>query len=142
MQKTTNLELNKPDYTDVADIADINANMDILDEAVAGKADGRHDHNNGADLTNVDAAKLGGRVPSAYALDEDLKTVAKTGNYNDLENKPTSMAADGGNADTVDGKDADDFAVRDTIESGNFNSVISPGLYTMINCSNAPLRSW
>lgn len=40
MQKTQNLNLNKPDYTDVADIADLNANMDILDEAMA-----NHKHN-------------------------------------------------------------------------------------------------
>jgi hypothetical protein len=32
MQKTKYYELNKPDYTDVADIADINENMDTIDE--------------------------------------------------------------------------------------------------------------
>ncbi|MDO4302004.1 MAG: hypothetical protein Q4D26_11530 [Clostridia bacterium] len=32
MKQTTNHKLNKPDYTDVADIADINANMDIIDD--------------------------------------------------------------------------------------------------------------
>lgn len=32
MKQTENHKLNKPDYTDVADIADINANMDIIDE--------------------------------------------------------------------------------------------------------------
>lgn len=31
MKQTTNHKLNKPDYTDVADIAEINANMDIID---------------------------------------------------------------------------------------------------------------
>nr|DAV89636.1 MAG TPA: Protein of unknown function (DUF1565) [Caudoviricetes sp.] len=31
MKQTENHKLNKPDYTDVADIADINANMDIID---------------------------------------------------------------------------------------------------------------
>lgn len=31
MKQTTKHKLNKPDYTDVADIADINANMDIID---------------------------------------------------------------------------------------------------------------
>ena len=33
----------------------------------------------------------------------DLKTVAFTGSYNDLSNKPTSMAANGGNSSTVNG---------------------------------------
>lgn len=32
----------------------------------------------------------------------DLKAVAFSGNYNDLTNKPESLPADGGNADTVD----------------------------------------
>ena len=40
MQKTQNLNLNKPDYTDVADIADLNANMDIIDKAML-----EHKHN-------------------------------------------------------------------------------------------------
>ena len=138
MQKTKNLKLNKPEYGDVADVADLNANMDILDTEVANKAAASHTHNNGADLTNVNAAKLGGREPSAYALDGDLKTVAKTGNYNDLTNKPTTMPANGGNADTVDGKHASDFAACSVISSGDFNSMVNPGLYAMRSCANAP----
>ena len=35
MQYTSKLKLKKPDYTDVADIADINENMDILDEEIS-----------------------------------------------------------------------------------------------------------
>lgn len=31
---TTNLNLKKPDYEDLADIADINANMDVIDEVI------------------------------------------------------------------------------------------------------------
>ncbi|MBR1444060.1 MAG: hypothetical protein IJ583_11080, partial [Firmicutes bacterium] len=138
MQKTKNLKLNKPEYGDVADIADLNANMDILDTEVANKAAANHTHNNGADLTNVNAAKLGGREPNAYALDGDLKTVAKTGNYNDLTNKPTTMPANGGNADMVDGKHASDFAANSVISSGDFNSMVNPGLYAMRSCANAP----
>jgi len=34
MQETTNLKLRKPEYNEYADIADINHNMDILDEEV------------------------------------------------------------------------------------------------------------
>ena len=37
----------------------------------------------------------------------DLKTVAFTGSYADLTEKPTSMAANGGNADTVNGHTVD-----------------------------------
>ena len=32
MKQTTNYKLKKPDYTDVADIADINSNMEILEK--------------------------------------------------------------------------------------------------------------
>ena len=42
-----------------------------------------------------------------------LADVATSGSYNDLSNKPTiptSLPANGGDADTVDGKHADDFA--------------------------------
>ncbi len=35
MQYTSKLKLKKPDYTDVADIADINENMDVLDEEIS-----------------------------------------------------------------------------------------------------------
>lgn len=39
IEKTTNYELNKPGYNEFADIADLNSNMDLIDEALAGKAD-------------------------------------------------------------------------------------------------------
>lgn len=39
----------------------------------------------------------------------DLKTVAFTGKYSDLDGRPTSLPANGGNSDTVDGKHASDF---------------------------------
>ena len=39
----------------------------------------------------------------------DMQNVAFSGSYNDLKNKPTSMTANGGNADTVDGKHAADL---------------------------------
>lgn len=38
--KTTNLNLEKPDLTDNADISVINANMDLVDTAVGGKLNG------------------------------------------------------------------------------------------------------
>ncbi len=53
------------------------------------------------------------------AVDADLAEVAKSGSYNDLIDKPTiptvptSLPANGGNADTVDGKHATDFATAD-----------------------------
>lgn len=35
--------------------------------------------------------------------------------YNDLEDKPTSLPADGGNADTLDGKHASEFAAASLV---------------------------
>lgn len=78
MQKTKNLELNKPDYEDLADIAPINDNMEILDNEVhknttaisnlnINKADKTHNHNNGADLTNVNANTVDGKHASDLA---------------------------------------------------------------------------
>lgn len=63
-------------------------------------------------------------IPEAYTHPEThpasmitgLATVATSGDYNDLTNKPTiptvpsTLPANGGNADTVDGKHATDFA--------------------------------
>lgn len=50
MQNTTNLNLKKPEYTDFADIQDINDNMDALDEAI-------HDTQNSvATFTSSDVA--------------------------------------------------------------------------------------
>ena len=34
---TPNLNLKKPDYTDLADVADINANMDVIDAQISTK---------------------------------------------------------------------------------------------------------
>lgn len=42
-----------------------------------------------------------------------LAEIAVSGDYNDLRNKPSSIPANGGNADMVDGKHAIDFAAAD-----------------------------
>lgn len=56
-----------------------------------------------------------------------LATVATTGNYTDLTNKPvipTSLPANGGNADTIDGQHASDFTpVSHVGSNGNSHSI-------------------
>lgn len=74
MKYTSNLNLKKPEYWELADIEDINENMDALDEAVSNKAPTVHTHTK-SQITDF----------------------------------PTSLPANGGNADTVDGKHASDF---------------------------------
>ena len=63
-------------------------------------------------------------ISHAASMITGLSTVATTGNYTDLNNKPTiptiptSLPANGGNADTVDGKHAEDFATSTHEHSG------------------------
>lgn len=45
----------------------------------------------------------------------DLKTVAFSGSYNDLTNKPTSLPANGGNADTVDNVHVDNSSTGNAL---------------------------
>lgn len=72
-------------------------------------------------------------IPSAYthptshpaSMITGLADVATSGNYNDLSNTPTiptiptSLPANGGNADTVDNKHASDFAAASHVHSYN-----------------------
>ena len=75
----------------------INTNMgnlgggDMLKSEYDTNGNGKVDNAENAD--NADnAAKLGGEEPSAYVKQNELKTVAKTGSYNDLTDKPTDFA--------------------------------------------------
>lgn len=77
-------------------------------------------------------------IPDAYthpanhpaSMITGLATVATTGDYNDLSNKPTiptvpsSLPANGGDADTVDGKHAADFA--ETTHTHSYNDLVYP----------------
>ncbi|MEK3664017.1 hypothetical protein NSQ29_31220 [Paenibacillus sp. FSL F4-0236] len=66
MQTTGNLGLKKPEGTDIVDIADLNGNMDILDNAVNGKVDkvtGKQLSTN--DYTAAEKTKLAGIAAGA-----------------------------------------------------------------------------
>jgi hypothetical protein len=66
MQTTGNLGLKKPEGTDIVDIADLNGNMDILDNAVNGKVDkvtGKQLSTN--DYTVAEKTKLAGVATGA-----------------------------------------------------------------------------
>lgn len=106
MQYTTNLNLNKPEASDYADIAKLNENMDTLDAAVAGKvdADGLADAVKGqvqsggltaADLGAVDADDIGqpggvaqlgsdGKVPAAQLPEMDYAPSEHTHSADDV----------------------------------------------------------
>lgn len=66
MQTTGNLGLKKPEGTDIVDIADLNGNMDILDNAVTSKVDkvtGKQLSTN--DYTAAEKTKLAGIATGA-----------------------------------------------------------------------------
>ena len=69
---------------------------------------------------------LFGKIKKIFS---DLKAVCFSGSYNDLSNKPSSLPANGGNADTVDNLHADDF-----VNATNRNSIQIP--------SNVDVPAW
>lgn len=85
MTETTMLHLKKPDASDFYNVEDFNNNADKVDEAVA----------------QLQTATEG-KADKSY-VDEQLEGKA------DKSDIPTKLPADGGNADTVDGKHATDF---------------------------------
>ncbi|MEK3740420.1 hypothetical protein BSK59_25685 [Paenibacillus odorifer] len=82
MQTTGNLGLKKPEGTDIVDIADLNGNMDILDNAVNGKVDkvtGKQLSTN--DYTAAEKTKLAGIATGAnnYVHPNHTGDVTSTG---------------------------------------------------------------
>lgn len=84
----------------------------------AGYAASTHTHSYN-DLTDVPSAADPYTHPATHpaSMITGLATVATSGNYNDLSNKPTSLPADGGDADTVGGKYPSAFANADHTHS-------------------------
>lgn len=60
-----------------------------------------------------------------------LKAVAFSGNYNDLSGKPSSLPANGGNSDTVDGKHATDLQNYNNLS--NKPTIVNNGTTTAAN---------
>ncbi|CAH1057635.1 hypothetical protein [Paenibacillus pseudetheri] len=82
MQTTGNLGLKKPEGTDIVDIADLNGNMDILDNAVNGKMDkvtGKQLSTN--DYTTAEKTKLAGVATGAnnYSHPNHTGDITSTG---------------------------------------------------------------
>ena len=84
----------------------------------AGYAALNHTHSYN-DLTDVPSNQNSYEHPATHpaSMITGLATVATSGNYNDLVNKPTSLPADGGDADTVGGKYPSAFANADHTHS-------------------------
>lgn len=103
MTETTNLHLKKPGSTDFYNVEDFNGNADIIDEAVSKKA-------NSADVEEALKGKsdVGHIHDGRYYTESETNTLL--GEKADKTDIPTSLPADGGNADTVDNKHASDFS--------------------------------
>ena len=132
MKLTSNYELKKPEGTDTVNIEDFNYNADIIDTELKKKADlvdGKVSSNQlpemnylspngeGKDITvtfteagareNISTTEklsvIFGKIKKFFT---DLKTVAFTGSYADLTNKPTSLPANGGTSSACSGNAA------------------------------------
>lgn len=97
MQLTPNYRLRKPAGTDPVDVQDLNDNMDVLDTEVEKKLDKTGDASNvvnkfsqagsRANLTSGEKLSVSlGKIAKWFA---DLKTVAFSGKYSDLTEKPS-----------------------------------------------------
>lgn len=82
-----------------------------IDHSHAGYAATTHTHSYN-DLTDVPSDQSGYTHPATHpaSMITGLATVATSGKYSDLTGKPTSLPADGGDADTVGGKYPSAFA--------------------------------
>lgn len=82
-----------------------------IDHSHAGYAATTHTHSYN-DLTDVPSDQGGYTHPATHpaSMITGLATVATSGKYSDLTGKPTSLPADGGDADTVGGKYPSAFA--------------------------------
>lgn len=117
MKYTANLNLKKPEYTDQADIQDINDNMDAIDSAIAshigstGSAHGVATTSaagfmSASDKQKLDIIEAGAQVnPTAAEIRDLLKTVDGSGS--------------GVDADTLDGKHASSFVKTSDYEDAD-----------------------
>ncbi|MDU6856081.1 MAG: hypothetical protein E6370_17380 [Clostridiales bacterium] len=123
MKNTTNYGLKKPDGTDAVDIAIINQNMDTIDTTMKSNSNQINDLKN-----NKANASHGNHVPATQSANnkkflrcdntwQDVTpgnigaaVASHTHTKSQISDFPTSFPANGGNADTVDGKHASEFA--------------------------------
>ncbi|MCT4593598.1 MAG: hypothetical protein N4A57_04910 [Anaeromicrobium sp.] len=150
--KTKHLKLNKwvgNEYVKRQDFVDDNEKIDEaikdLDNSKVDKVSGKGLSTN--DYTNGEKSKLSGienganryTHPSNHpaSMITGLHNVAKSGDYRQLKNKPTSLPANGGNADKVDGLHASSFLRSDADDTINGNLTLAKGKRIKLHDSNA-----
>ena len=68
MNYTTNLNLKKPEYTDTADIADLNSNFDTIDAALAAALPSVTSSDNGKFLRVVEGVWAAATIANANGV--------------------------------------------------------------------------
>lgn len=158
------LKLKKPEQSDFYNVDDFNENMDKIETVIKSHTEDKNNpHEVGKEdvgLSNVENLAINDQMPiyssagtrenirsgeklsTAFGKIQkwlsDLKTVAFTGSYNDLSNKPVSFPANGGNADTVDGKHDFDFVPRIGKQLAEDPSTTTQALFLCSNNENRP----
>ena len=114
-------ELNKKaDQTTVDSALSLKANSADVTASLAGKSDIGHTHDDRyyteSETNTLLGDKVGVSAFNSHANDTTIHvTAAEKANWNgkaELTDIPTTLPADGGNADTVDGKHASDFVQK------------------------------
>jgi hypothetical protein len=82
-------------------------------------------------ITDLDTIRSGASKGATAVQPGNLSTVATSGDYNDLTNKPAALPADGGNADTVGG-----FTVGVSVPA---DAKFTDTIYTLPNATSSVL---
>ncbi|MHC1750788.1 MAG: hypothetical protein AB9856_21145 [Cellulosilyticaceae bacterium] len=141
MKNTTNYAIKKPEGTDIVDIDIINANMDVIDTQLK-KQNQQMDDLSGK-VQDIDVSWKGIKdKPTAFP------PAQHNHDRSEINNFPSSLPASGGNADTLDGKHANEFAPNG-YGLGTACSVITDvhnitcnGWYMGSGVLNAPDGNW
>ena len=139
MQTTTNLSLKKPEYTDFADIADINSNMDTLDAKVADVRDSKVSFSD-SDLDSFSdfpgfLAKIVSNMKLATFLRDCVKGFGYVLHKGSLKNNGTTTTAGTYALDAAYGKTLNDSitTLNDSLTSAAITSLsnaeLATGLY-------------
>lgn len=148
MKQTVNYNLNKPDLTDVIDIQLLNSNMDTIDAELAKKSNIAHTHDDRYYTGSEINTKLSVKSDTGHTHDERYYTEMEVNNLlggkansshthtaGQISGLPTSLPANGGNADMVDGWHVD-MGIKNTygLRPIAMNSIdLTAGITNMID---------
>ena len=127
------------------------AKAEYVQNMLSGKADKSDipdklpaDGGNANTVGGKHAADFAPATHSHSAADiSELANVATSGSYSDLKNRPSSLPANGGNADTLDGKHADDLYYSHYPAETDANNCVANGNYMLMpSAANLPISAY